>query len=149
MVCYYYAMFLNEFLIFRCLKWLGGESKSGVTFCKQESFELEGSKGEANFVIRWPFSKSAGYVKILDMKGGAVNYNEEDNSRWKTIQTFECRGLELVSWIPGPDFCAESTGGTSFAVIDLAESDWADYDDNHDMAVSITNLESQIEKSKS
>ena len=119
-----------------------------MTFTKLEKFELEGSKGEAHFVIRWPISKSTGYIKILDMKAGDNVYTEQDSSQWKIVQKFECRGLEMVNYMAGEDFCAESIGGASFSTVDLTDCDWGDYDEENSMPVSISNMEFQIVKSK-
>jgi hypothetical protein len=126
----------------------GGDTKSGVTVTKDDVIELDGSKGEANFVVKWPGSKSQAYIKMLDMKAGTGDYTEDANGQYATVALFECRGLELVSYVPGMDFSAESTGGGKFEEVDMSEGDWADYDEDNDLAVSITNLESTIEKTK-
>jgi len=55
-------------------------------------------------------------------------------------------GIEPTSCIPGIDFSAESIGGTLFSNIDLSDGDWAEYDEENDAAVSITDVAYSIEK---
>lgn len=63
------------------------------------------------------------------------------------ILGFECRGLDVVKWIPEIDFIVETTGGTTYHSVDLSDSDgWAEYDEDNDAAVSITDLEYVIER---
>lgn len=124
----------------------GGDSKSGITVTASDVMELDGSKGEANFIVKWPGSKMQSYIKVLETKAGAAEYTAEKSGEWVTIANFECRGLEIVSYIPGADFKAESTGGTIFEAVDLSEGDWAEYDEENELAVSIMNLEHMVMK---
>ena len=53
----------------------------------------------------------------------------------------------MVKWIPEIDFIVETTGGTTYHSVDLSDSDgWAEYDEDNDAAVSITDLEYVIER---
>lgn len=125
----------------------GGETKSGITVSKADVMELDGSKGEANFIVKWPGAKQQAYIKVLDMKAGSGDYTEDKSGQFVTIANFECRGLEIVSYLPGADFCVESTGGGKFGEVDLSD-DWADYDEDNDVSVSIMEFESIVEKTK-
>lgn len=124
-----------------------GERKEGITVSSTEIIELEGSKGEANFVMRWSKGAPPSYIKIVPVKKVTGTYTSSDAGKFVTVAGFECRGLTITRFIPGEDFTAESTGGTVFEGIDLTEGDWADYDDSNgnDSPVSITDFESKIE----
>ena len=54
---------------------------------------------------------------------------------------FECRNIEIIEFVPGNQFKAESTendGDTHFDDIDLTtEPDWAGYDEKGDCAVGV------------
>lgn len=60
---------------------------------------------------------------------------------------WECRGLEVQRWIPNIDFVVETKDGTIYENVDLSDSDgWAEYDEENDVAVSITDLQFIIER---
>jgi hypothetical protein len=126
-----------------------GERKEGITVSSTEIIELEGSRGEANFVMRWHKGDPPSYIKIVAVKKVDGSYNSKDGGKFATIAGFECRGLTITRYIPGEDFSATSSGGTVFEGVDLTEGDWAEYDDSNgnDLSVSITNFESKIESS--
>ena len=72
---------------------------------------------------------------------------EEDNQKFVPILALDCRGVEPYAFHPmGSEFVVESEGGMMFEDdVDLSEGDWAEYDDENDMVVSITGFESKIE----
>jgi hypothetical protein len=109
---------------------------------------LDGSKGEAHFVMKWPGGNGQqAYMKIVDMKGVDGTYQADATGSWVTILALECRGLKPIQWIPEMDFIAESSAGHYFEQVELTEHehDWAEYDEENDLAVSITNFECKIE----
>lgn len=55
--------------------------------------ELMGSKGHANFVIKWSSSSSQSYIKIVDMKGVKGIYSAQDSGKFVPILALECRGI--------------------------------------------------------
>ena len=124
-----------------------GERKEGITVSSTETIELEGSRGDANFVMRWHKGSPPSYIKIVPVKKVDGSYNTKDGGTFATIAGFECRGLTITKFIPGEDFTATSAGGTVFEAVDVSDGDWADYDDQNgnDLSVSITNFESKIE----
>jgi hypothetical protein len=107
---------------------------------------LEGSRGEANFIIKWPGSSGQAYIKLLsNVKGVKTSYNAEDSGNFVTILAMECRNVEPTTWYPSLDFLICSSGGKQFENVDLSEKEWADYDEENDLSVSIMNLEYKIE----
>ena len=112
---------------------------------KGDVIELEGSKGDANYVMKWPGNKMQSYIKIVDLKGVNGNYTDENSGEWVAVLGLECRNLVPTAWSTGRDFIAESSGGHYFEDVDLTEGDWAEYDEEADLAVSITNVECKVE----
>merc|ERR1740139_312760 len=72
---------------------------------------------------------------------------EEDSNKWCPILAVECRGIEPYAFHPmGSEFVVESEGGMMFEDdVDLSEKDWADYDTENEISVSIMEFESKIE----
>ena len=104
--------------------------------------------GTANFIMKWD-SKSPiqSYIKIVPIKKVDGSYTSTDSGKFKTLAGFECRGLEISSWIPGvDDFCGISSGGGKFSPIDLSDKEWTEYDEENDLSVSIMDLTYEIVK---
>eukprot|EP01040_Poterioochromonas_malhamensis_P013214 gene13214-14504_t len=126
----------------------GGEVRNGITISSDDVYPLEGSRGEANFVIKWPYATDQSYIKILtNNRGVKPSYTADDSGNYVTILGLECRNIEPTAWHPSFDFVIESSEGTTFDKVDLSDRDWADYDEENDLSVSITNLEYKIESS--
>ncbi len=124
---------------------VGCDTKEGVTISKGDVMELEGSRGDANFIMKWPGNKQQAYIKIVDIKGVTGNYTEDNAGKWVTVLGLECRGIVPIAWKVGRDFIAESSGGHFFEDVDLGDGDWAEYDEENDASVSVTNVESKVE----
>mmetsp|Transcript_18882 Transcript_18882/g.18194 ORF Transcript_18882/g.18194 Transcript_18882/m.18194 type:complete len:158 (+) Transcript_18882:272-745(+) len=122
------------------------EERLGITVSKADILELNGSKGDANYVMKWHKADShQAYIKLVDVK--KVDGTYKTSGEWTTLLGLECRGLTPTAWIPGVDFHAKSVGrtGTIFESIDLSDKEWAEYDEEGDLSVSIMNLEYKIE----
>ena len=52
----------------------GGFSRDGITFSSLDELDLEGSRGIANFIVRWDKASSQSYIKLVDMKGVTGKY---------------------------------------------------------------------------
>jgi hypothetical protein len=112
-------------------------------------------------MIKWAGSNKQSYINVVPMRGVTGQYTADDSGSFVPIVAFECRGkasslgamrrkyatyigAEPVAWHPKVDFVVESTGGTLFENVDLSERDWADYDEENDVPVSVTELEYTI-----
>ena len=125
---------------------LGVEVRKEVTVSEQDLQPLEDSRGEAHFVMKWPFSRETAYIKLLPAhKGIRSAVTGENSGSFVPILAMECRNCEPTSWHPSVDFIVRSNGNTIFDKVDLSSRDWADYDEENDVPVSITNLEFKIE----
>ena len=125
----------------------GGERKEGITVSALDELEIEGSRGHANYVMKWHTSKQHAHIKImpLDKKMSPGCYPVQKAGEFVKIAAFECRGLSLERWIPGTDFSGEGETGTVFSAVDLSDPDgWTDYDEGADESVSVMNLEHRI-----
>ena len=120
-----------------------GERREGITFSRSDEMEMEGSKGTAHFIMKWPGEHNQTTIKIVPIKKVDGSYKE--SGKWIKILALECRGITPIKWIPSVDFSATTTGGFVFGEVDLSD-DWAEYDEENDESVSVMNLESRIEK---
>jgi hypothetical protein len=80
--------------------------------------------------------------KSLQKEFQPADYTE--SGTWQPILCCECRGLEPTTYYPGTtEFKIQSSGGTTFTEdIDLSDPDgWTDYDTDHDMPVTISQVE--------
>lgn len=124
-----------------------GERREGITVSRADELELAGSRGTANFVMKWDRNSThQAYIKIVDVKGVSGRIAAESSGDFVPVVGFECRGLAPVRWIPGNDCSAESSAGKVFTEVDLSEGDWAEYDDENDLVVSITNIEHNFQR---
>jgi hypothetical protein len=107
-----------------------------------------------------------GVVDFTEKKfttGGVFKGTETAN--WVPLIAFDCRGLEITKWYPGVSnfgmfrrccpsfdlafpqtgFTCQSEPGYLFEDVDLSE-DWAEYDDENDLSVEITELEHKFDR---
>lgn len=79
-----------------------GEERLGITVSKADVLELNGSKGDANYVMKWHKADShQAYIKLVDVKKVDGTYKATESGTWVTILGLECRGLVPTKWIPG------------------------------------------------
>lgn len=71
-----------------------GEERKGITVSKSDVLELNGSKGDANYVMKWHKADShQAYIKLVDVKKADGSYKITDTGTWVTILGLECRGI--------------------------------------------------------
>ena len=56
------------------------ERKEGITVCPTDELELSGSRGTANFVMKWPGDKNESYIKIVHVKKVTTQYDSGKNA---------------------------------------------------------------------
>ena len=150
------------------------EIREKVVIDPTEYIEQEENSKETpyHFGIRWEGNKKkASVVTVLDLDGfkSALKKNgkkgkklkngmddprtprsftAEDSETFVPILALECRGVEPYAFHPmGGEFIVESEGGMVFEGedVDLSDGDWADYDGDNDLSVSISEFESKFE----
>jgi len=127
------------------------EEKKGVYLCADEVAEIDGSKGDANFAMRFPDCKKQCTVTFTDVKGVTRDeYTEEDSGTFVPIRAFDCRGLELTNWAPNGGLVVRSIEGTVWEDVDLgADPDgWFEYCEKQGESVGITELAFEFRKQK-
>ena len=72
----------------------GSFRRDNITVSKHDIIDLDGSKGTANFVIKWDKTSSQSYIKLVDVKKLAGKYTSDDSGKWVSIIALDCRGLE-------------------------------------------------------
>mmetsp|Transcript_50887 Transcript_50887/g.99554 ORF Transcript_50887/g.99554 Transcript_50887/m.99554 type:complete len:175 (+) Transcript_50887:88-612(+) len=117
----------------------------------------ENSREKAcHFAIKWEGSKKRSTMVLVDaadkMFKGKKNDGRPrdldgsvDSGVFVPVAAFECRGVEPTRFRPMEgELVVTSEGGAVFADVDVSEGDFADYDDENDISVSITDFESKF-----
>ncbi|CAB4006612.1 Hypothetical predicted protein [Paramuricea clavata] len=128
----------------KCLN-CGEENPSWIYVTLEESQAIKGSRGNANFVTH---CKLCGRQNSLDiMKDSICSYRIQDNNTFKSIVSFDCRGLEPTDFSPRVGFAAKGAESeTKFPDINLTEKEWAEYDESAQEAVGIYEVTHQFVK---
>ena len=105
----------------------GTEEREGVVIRADEEVEVSGSRGVANFVIK--FGKSEATVSVASTAEVSAQEAESD---YVTIAEFECRGVEPTVWHfhETTTFTAVTENDIDVGDVDLAEGDWYDVDED-------------------
>jgi len=137
------------------------EVREKVAFNLSETLEQdEGARdGPCHFALKWEGANKKSTIEILDeaatksvlkkkkFKGDPPrDYTGADSEQWVPILAMECRGVEPYAFHPLDDlFVVESEGGKLFDKdVDLSEGDWAEYDEENDAAVGISEFQTKF-----
>ncbi|KAK9908399.1 hypothetical protein WJX75_007289 [Coccomyxa subellipsoidea] len=133
----------------------GEDTREGVTVTSTHEEELPGSKGSANFALKWVRdSKHVAYLNVKEIEKELKNkskqkitgcYTANDDGNFVGLVAFECRGLDVIGWQPEDGFIVESTSGARFEDVDLSEKEWMDYDEKLGESIGIYDLEYKLE----
>lgn len=67
-----------------------------------EDVELSGSRGTANFAMKWAKdSRHEASLSVQQIKGMTRSFTADDAGSFVPVVAFECRGLEPIDWQPG------------------------------------------------
>ena len=127
------------------------ETKEGVFLCAEDVAEVDGSKGDANFAMRFPDCKKQCTITFDEVKKLCRDtITAEDSGEFVPIMGFDCRGLEITKWQPTDGYVVKSTGGTVWEDVDLgADHDgWFEYCEKCGESVGITELEFEFRTHK-
>mmetsp|Transcript_27963 Transcript_27963/g.43447 ORF Transcript_27963/g.43447 Transcript_27963/m.43447 type:complete len:180 (+) Transcript_27963:69-608(+) len=111
------------------IKWEGSKKKSTMTIL---------SEAEAKSALKKASKKS----KSIDLSPRPLG----QSGTFVPICAIECRGIEPYKFhCLGNEFIVETEGGAKFEDdVDLSEGDWAEYDEENDLSVSVENFESKL-----
>lgn len=76
------------------------------------------------------------------------SYTNSDDGKFKSIVTFDCRGIEPIEFQPSEGWKAKVEESGSVFDVDLSEKEWVDYDEKIKNSVGISEFESQFVKVK-
>lgn len=100
-----------------------------------------------NFYMKCKLCGRSNTIDIIE--GSNATYTSDDAGKFKTIISFDCRGVEPIKFSPREGWIAKAVeNGATFQDIDLAEDDWADYDEKNKASVGISEFKSQFVKLK-
>jgi len=115
------------------------ETAEFVYLTQAESHPLKGGRGSASLVLRCKLCSRDHSIDIIP--DSLQSYNSDDVPQFKTIITFDCRGVEPVTFEPRMGWSTKGLeSGTVFANVDLTALDWAEYDEKSQQAVGIYEL---------
>jgi hypothetical protein len=139
------------------------ETREKITFDPSTTLDQDDGDREPphHFRVRWEGSKKASTLIVLDGEAAKSAMKKlkkkskdldvprevtgDDSGEYVPILAMECRGLEPYAFHPmGGEFRVVSEGGAVFEDVDLSEGDWAEYDEENDLAVSVNEFESKI-----
>ncbi|KAF7562403.1 hypothetical protein G7046_g1760 [Stylonectria norvegica] len=110
----------------------------------QETNDMSGSRGEANFVWKCKNCKRESSASIM---AAPKAYEQAEPPKQQRILEFDCRGLEFVEFKPEGDWLADGLETTTkFKEIDLADGEWYDYDEKANEEVSIKEIKWEIRR---
>jgi len=122
----------------------GEESKAFQYLSLLESTPLKGGRGHASMVSKCKLCSRENSIDI--MKDQIAEYNLEHSNTFKTIVTFECRGMEPVDFSPRTGWVANGAENTTWFQVDLTEGDWCDFDEKINESVGVYEIEHKFIK---
>lgn len=145
------------------------EVREKIVLNPSEPIEQDESSREPphHFALTWQGQKKRSVIEVLDeaavksalkkagkkKKGGGGgevgmprDVTADDSGEYVPVLALECRGIEPYAFRPmGEELVVTSEGGTKFSSdLTLDEGDWADYDEENDISVSISEFESKF-----
>lgn len=115
--------------------------------CEDEVVKQDTRKGKGcNFVIKCKLCSRENSTDVVE--GSHQSYTEADSGKFKTIVTFDCRGIEPVEFDPRSGYIVKCVDGPTFEDVEFEDGDWTEYDDRNKNIVSISEFKSQFVKVK-
>ncbi|XP_060842766.1 CXXC motif containing zinc binding protein isoform X1 [Rhopalosiphum padi] len=134
------------YLKFRCTN-CGEESDKWIYLSQDVTVPMKGSRGQANLVTK---CKMCSRDSSLDILPDTISkYTIEDSNKFKSIVTFDCRGISIIDFSPRNGFkCIGIETNTKFEDINLEEKEWVDYDERQNQPVGIYDVQHQFVTTK-
>jgi len=124
----------------------GEEREDEAYVSADETFEMPGSRGEANLVVKCRLCERTSSLNV-DI-GSIVPYSVDSSERWAPFVSFECRGIEPLS------ISITSSQGLVGDIVDsdplrtvpisFEDDEFADYDEATDTSLGIYGWETRI-----
>ncbi|KAL3818976.1 hypothetical protein ACJIZ3_004881 [Penstemon smallii] len=97
-------------------------------------------KGNIHLAQKCKFCSRDGTVTMMTGRGRPLTQAQAESGTYAPLMLFDFRGFEPEEFLFGSGWKAESTGGTNFTDIDLSGGDFAEYDEEGQCPVMISNL---------
>ncbi|ESO89690.1 hypothetical protein LOTGIDRAFT_192905 [Lottia gigantea] len=107
-----------------------------------ESTGVTGGRGSASLVIKCKLCKRENSLDII--RDSLGKYNIEDAGKFRTIVTFDCRGVQPTDFKPNDGWKVKGEESNTPFEIDLTELEWYDYDEKASESVSVTEFKHQF-----
>lgn len=136
---------------------VGYEERENVTVDPQNINELENSRGEAHFTVKFAGQMKQSSIVVVDEVKGVfkkeASITESDDGQFVPIRGFECRAVDITGWdkfseSSGSGVTVVSKAGTVFEDVHLDE-DWYEYCEKGSESVSVTEIEFEFRVEKS
>ncbi|PSR91759.1 UPF0587 protein like [Actinidia chinensis var. chinensis] len=118
----------------------GEVTKKETCLSLNETVPLPASRGTANLVQKCKFCGRDGNITMITGRGRPLTQEISQAGKYAPLMVFDCRGFEPVEFSFGSGWKVESIEGTKFDGVDLSEGEFAEYDENGECPVMISNL---------
>ncbi|XP_006825738.1 CXXC motif containing zinc binding protein-like [Saccoglossus kowalevskii] len=111
-----------------------------------ESAPLKGGRGSASLVVKCRLCGRENSIDIIKESIASYTAEESDANKYKTITSFDCRGMEPTAFSPRAGFSCKGANSVTVFEVDLKENEWVDYDEKAKESVGIYEVESKFIK---
>ncbi|CAG9467190.1 unnamed protein product [Pedinophyceae sp. YPF-701] len=124
---------------------LGEDVRKEVWVSAAEEHDLDGSRGTANFVMKWDkASKKQCYACVQQVKNVTRPITEDDSGSWVPVVAFECRGLDPIAFHPTNGATIVASSGAAYEDCDISD-DWCEVDEKTGECSTVMNIEAKFE----
>ncbi|XP_078168866.1 uncharacterized protein LOC144563289 isoform X2 [Carex rostrata] len=120
----------------------GEISKKPSCVSLSEQVPLPNGRGTVQMIQKCKLCDREGTVEIISGQGKPLTEFHGQNHQHVQLVIFDCHGLSPVEFSFGGQWKAESTRSKTTFEIDLSRGEFADYDEDGNCAVSVSNLRS-------
>ncbi|KAL1489142.1 hypothetical protein ABEB36_014084 [Hypothenemus hampei] len=108
-----------------------------------ETFPGKTGRSENNYIAK---CKMCGRENSLDIVARSnASYTNGDSEKFKSIVSFECRGIEPVDYRPLSGWIVKVEGSSKvFENVDLSEKEWVEYDEEIQDSVGVYEFEFEL-----
>ncbi|KAJ6812917.1 UPF0587 protein C1orf123-like protein [Iris pallida] len=116
----------------------GEISQKATCVSISETVPLTNGRGTTNLVQKCKLCGREGTIQMVTGQGQPLTLELSQSEKFSPLMVFDCRGYEPVDFSFGDGWKAKSTSGTNFDV-DLSEGEFAEYDEDGECPVGISN----------
>jgi ribosomal protein S27E len=126
----------------------GEETPEFVYLALTENQPLKGGRGHASLVVKCKLCARENSIDII--RESITSYEADYSNKFKTIVTFDCRGVEPIDFSPRVGWTVAGVNeegelsGSVFKDVSLTDGEWADYDEKSKLSVGIYEIENKF-----